>query len=378
LSFEHNRLSHGAAVNLLEQLQKKSAAWSTQRLTEQTTYWHGMADWPRPDIAFEDKSTNASLAIEFKPPGQPKREYVTGLGQAITYLEDFEFAAIILPKHTEDTFPIAQYIKSCLNQPYSSQIPIGLFEYTKDPSSPTDLVPLINLRPRTHIKKVIPKGIGRRVFWSYWRDLSNYDLLILLSEMMKSRTSSFKSAYRTYWKKFLTKGKALTWEDKKRKSKDPLSASFKSEELNAFLSLRHIGLINSENRLTEEGSRLARLGIVYGPDSASFLSFLANRVLSNGRHLDLVFWVDEQQRKISADKKQSAHDYYVELDICLQKEGIIPSVPDGSGKPTFLRDEQKLWNKLGLLVLYKKRSYFHPGIGLAFSWRNIISAVNSY
>jgi hypothetical protein len=325
LSFEHNRLSHGAAVNLLEQLQKKSAAWSTQRLTEQTTYWHGMADWPRPDIAFEDRSTNASLAIEFKPPGQPKREYVTGLGQAITYLEDFEFAAIILPKHTE-----------------------------------------------------IPKGIGRRVFWSYWRDLSNHDLFILLSEMMKSRTSSFESAYRTYWKKFLTKGKALTWEGKKRKSKDPLSASFKSEELNAFLSLRHIGLINSENRLTEEGSRLARLGMVYGADSASFLSFLANRVLSNGRHLDLVFWVDEQQRKISADKKQSAHDYYVELDICLQKEGIIPSVPDGSGKPTFLRDEQKLWNKMGLLVPYKKRSYFHPSIGLAFSWRNIISAVNSY
>ncbi|MBM3302344.1 MAG: hypothetical protein FJY85_20625 [Deltaproteobacteria bacterium] len=327
-------------------------------------------------MGFEDRTTKSSLAVEFKPPGQPKREYVTGLGQSLTYLRDFEFSALIVPEQTEDRFPIADYFKECLEEEYATQIPIGLFAYAKDPSNPGDLHALVPLRNRSKPLNRIPQGVGRSVFWSYWRDLSNHDLLFLLGELSRGRGKTFEDAYRRYWSRLMTKGRALTWERNPRKAKEPDAPSFSAERLNSFLSVRHIGLVDASGNITEDGLRLARFGDVYGADSAWFLNSLANRVLIHGRHLELIFWVDEQQRRLPLSPKRNAGDFYAALDRSLQQEGIIARVPDGSGKPTFLRDEQKLWNKLSLLVPSDRQSYFHSGVGLVFNWRNIISAVN--
>ena len=119
-----------------------------------------------------------------------------------------------------------------------------------------------------------------------------------------------------------------------------------------------------------------RIGEVYGYDSTWFLTTLAKLILLKGRHLELIFWVEEQQRVISIKKKKTAKKFYKSLDQQLQKEGVIKKIPNGSGKPNFLRDEQKLWNKLNLLIPNNKKSYFKPTTGLVFNWRNIISIIN--
>jgi hypothetical protein len=69
--------------------------------------------------------------------------------------------------------------------------------------------------------------------------------------------------------------------------------------------------------------------------------------------------------------------FFRALDKRLQKAGIIKRAPVNRPKPTFLRDEQKLWNKLGLLIPSSGQSYFHPGIGLVFDWRSIITATGA-
>jgi hypothetical protein len=61
----------------------------------------------------------------------------------------------------------------------------------------------------------------------------------------------------------------------------------------------------------------------------------------------------------------------------LAKAGIIAAPAKGAAKATFLRDEPKLWNKLGLLSQSGKGRYFHVGYGLVFDWRRIISVVES-
>lgn len=373
MSFDHNLLAHKAARLLLSQLQSRKAVWAPSRLTEKATYWHGMADWPRPDFAFEDRSTGASLAIEFKPPGQPKREYVTGLGQVLTYLRSFEFTAMIVPRFANDGFEISQYLRDNLNESFAMGLPIGLFVYEKDPSNQSDLSVLIKLHPRKGSSPPIPKGIGRKIFWGYWRDLSQHDVLSILIEMDSRNPHTFNSAFSIFWKKQMTKGRALTWEGKPRKARQLNASSYKAERLNALLSIRHIGIINSEGKLTEDGYQLLHCGKVYGAGGMAFLSLLGRQILEIGRHLELIFWVEEQQRNIPRKFKHSAKRFYQELDIRLQDEGIIPSVPQGGGKETFLRDEQKLWNKLGLLVPSKGKSYFHPDVGLVFNYRAIIS-----
>ena len=374
MSFDHNRMTHDAAVILLNQLQKGQASWATNRLTTKSTYWHGLVDWPRPDIAFEDFSTGSSLAIEFKPPGQSKREYVTGLGQTLTYLRSFEFAAIILPKRANDGFEIAEYLCDNLNEQFAVNLPVGLFSYDKNPGDPTDLLPLINLRPRTGNRPPIPKGVGKKVFWAYWRDLSQHDILSVLSEMDTRKPKNFDSAYKFFWKSYMEKRRAQTWEGFHRKAKRH-STSYNAERLNAFLSLRHIGVISSKGLLTEEGFNLLRNGKIYSASSVTFMSKLGDLILENGRHLELIFWVDEQQRNIPKRYKKTAIQFYQKLDESLQLAGIIPRAPKGKPKATFLRDEQKLWNKLGLLIPYNRGSYFHPGIGLIFNWRTITDII---
>jgi hypothetical protein len=147
--------------------------------------------------------------------------------------------------------------------------------------------------------------------------------------------------------------------------------------MNAWLALRGTGLIDSQGKVTGEGYELLRVGKVYGPDSAAFLDLLAHQVLTGGRHLDLILWVEDQQRFISQGKKRNADTFYQALDRRLAREGIIAPLPKTPAKLHFLRDEPKLWNKLGLLVHSGKERYFHERHGLVFDWRRIISILEN-
>lgn len=374
MSFDHNLMAHGAAKVLLNQLQNGRAGWSTPRLTNRTTYWQSMADWPRPDSAFEDRSTGASMAIEFKPPGQVKREYVTGLGQALTYLRSFEYSAMVVPERAGDGFHIAAYLRDALVESFARNLPMALFCYQKDPSEDSDLRPLINLRPRPDPGPRIPHG-RRNVFWAYWRDLSQHDAFFLLRQMDSSTGRVFPAAYRRFWNARMSKGRALTWEERRRKARPIHAPGYSGEQLNASLSLRHIGVLSSENTLTEEGLKLLGLGKIYGPSSVAFTKYLTQLILENGRHIELIFWLEEQQRGMPAASKTTADGFYSALDIRLQEAGVIATAPIGRPKATFLRDEQKLWNKLGLLVHSTHASYFHPDHGLVFNWQAIVSAL---
>ena len=123
---------------------------------------------------------------------------------------------------------------------------------------------------------------------------------------------------------------------------------------------------------------MLRAGKIYSADSAVFLEMLAYCVLVEGRHLDLIFWVDEQNRTIGGEEKTASEQYLRALDHRLVEVGAIRPPTEGGGKKTFLRDEPKLWNKLGLLVKHNHRSYLHPGVGLVFNWRKIVSIVDSW
>ncbi len=370
MSFQHDQMAHIAATKLIADIRSSNCAWlPANRLTINSTYWQGVIDWPRPDNAFQDSTTGASLALEFKPVGHGKSEYVRGLGQALTYLDRFELATLIVPYLANDGFEIATYLEQVLTSNYSSALSVGLVAYG---SNPSELVPIVPVRARVGEIPALPTG--RAVFWAYWRDLSQFDLFFML-DLIDKRQCDFGTAYDLYWKRFRLKGSALTWE--KRPRKTPLAnKSNKSEKANDGLSFRHIGLINSSSQLTAEGYELLRIGKIYSPDSEAFLSRLAYQVLMHGRHLELIFWVEEAQKQLSLADKSDNATFVSCLDARLQRDGIIASTPNPTGKTTFLRDEQKLWNKLGLLIT-SGSNYFFPNEGYRFNWRRIVSIVGT-
>jgi hypothetical protein len=372
LGFEHNSMALDVSSALLGQLRAGSAtAWATPRLTSNTILWQGIADWPRPDIAFEDPSSGATLALEFKPPNQPKREYITGVGQMMTYLRDFEFAGLVLPEKTSDGFPISAYVKSMIEDDVPT-LPLVLFSYDKSVSR---LVVQRQLIPRQGAAPTRAARRGRGTFWAYWRDLSNYDVFALLRVIDSKSRPNFAAAFGSYWKSDIIGKKARTWEGVLRRKK--AKAKITPEERNAFYALRHTGLINPQGQITLSGLELLHVGKIYGPDSIAFLTLLARRILVDGQHLELILWVEKESAALSEADKGNSSDYLTALDDRLVAEGVIPPRPKAASKAHFIRDEPKLWNKLGFLQKYNSSDYFHPGQGYRFDWRKIISVIES-
>ena len=369
---EHNFMAHQVSSLLLGQLRTGQAStWATPKLSKKSTLWQGKADWPRPDIAFEDRTSGSAFAIEFKPPNHSKREYVTGLGQAITYLNDFEFSGLVVPELSGDGYKIGDYLLGILDGDLAS-LSIALFTYDIDPRE---------IRVRRRLKKRksppagIPQGIGRKVFWGYWRDLSRYDLFELLRLSDQRSGNPFDDVFLRFWKQYSVKGRARTWEGKQRKKKLVSAPSYNAERLNAWLAMRHCGMLSVDSDLTWRGHEVLRLGKIYGPDSTVFCDFISRLVLVEGSHLELIFWVEEQNRLLTSSQKATSDAYFGALDTALVKAGVIAPRDKGAAKAHFLRDEPKLWNKLGILVRDGNVRYFHKGLGLAFDWRRIISVL---
>jgi hypothetical protein len=370
MSYQHHQMAHIAAAAMLQAVRNRKADWSIHnRLSEKTTYWQGIAEWPRPDHAFEDVDTEASLAIEFKPPGHDKTEYVRGLGQVITYLERFEFGALVVPKFSKDKFEISTYLAKLLGEHIKPRLPVAVLEYQGDPSQ---LNTCLSLCKREGTVPAVSKRDARKVFWAYWRDLSQYELYLLLQLMYQK--GNFDAAFKDFWR-LRSRGKTKTWEGEPRKpTRSPKYR--KSERINTMLSLRHLQLIDSKGHLTQAGYDLLRHGTVYGPESMSFKLLLGHQILTVGRHIELILWVEDVQRELPQKRKATSQGFLSALDEELEKAGVISSAPKGKAKKTFLRDEPKLWNKLGLLKISGDRSYFFRGEGFRFDWRACIEMVN--
>ena len=138
-------------------------------------------------------------------PGHGKREYVTGLGQCLTYLNAFNYALLVAPRVSLDGFEIAEYLGDTIRSAPLSSVPIGILAYGADPA--TDMGSIEPLRKRT-TGKVAKTGRARKAFWGYWRDLSQYDVFELLA--LVDQLGDFDSAWAMFWKTRLKRWKSAS------------------------------------------------------------------------------------------------------------------------------------------------------------------------
>ena len=92
--------------------------------------------------------------------------------------------------------------------------------------------------------------------------------------------------------------------------------------------------------------------------------------------MSLIKKVEDYQKNSIIPKKSDK--FLLSLENSLQNSGCIgprkPAARKGNitAKPSYIRDEPKLWTKLGLMELKGKKQYFFPNEGYKFNW-NIIS-----
>ncbi len=88
----HDVLAFAVATEAVTRLRAGRAPWNT--LFSTNTYVTASRTWPVPDFVLVDNGNVKAIAAEFKPPQQSKREYLTGLGQALSYSRDFDYGLL--------------------------------------------------------------------------------------------------------------------------------------------------------------------------------------------------------------------------------------------------------------------------------------------
>ena len=337
-------------------------------------------DWPRPDFVCYDEVLNATYALEFKPPNQSKREYLTGLGQSLSYLQKHNYSGLIVPYKADDGFEIANFICDTLNSYEFADIAISLYAYNPDDDSLDLLKPISKKRNEGMLRSVKNEN---KTFWCWWRDMSHYelyDLLKLSYEYADYEGDIYTDyIYPVFYDKMIKK-QTKQWNGKPR-NKNSSAASMKSEKQNYKIPLVQLDLWSqSEGRLTDDGFDLLTVGKKMGVNSDAFLNYLTALLLIKGKHLDLINMINNFQEV--EDIPLLSRDYSLKLEEFLSNNGCIgkrkPSAVKTGAKNSYLRDEMKLWNKLGLLKNSESGSYFVKNKGYMFDWEKITKIILEY
>lgn len=377
MSDNHDAMATAVGTAILQKIRHQNRNW--KQIFSSSITRVGDWDWPRPDFVCNDSSIKATYALEFKPPRQSKREYLTGLGQSIAYLYKHNYAGLIIPKTADDGFLIGKYIKDVLNLKEFNKLPLSLFEYDEtSPESSVEIIRLINAK--RDASSIHGPHIDIKTFWSWWRDMSNYEVyrLLELSDAYRDEKGDIYS--NNVFPKFyelLNSGKTLQWDGTPRKKKGD---SYQSEKQNYKIPLFQLGLWSqADGRLTLKGYKLLNLGKIYGPDGKEFIDYLTYILLIDGKHLELIREIYIFQKNNKGEIADKSVDYLLQLEKYLSDKGLIgarkPTAITTGAKHTYIRDEPKLWNKLGLLEKANSLEYFIPSRGYLFNWDRITEII---
>ena len=338
----------------------------------------GDFSWPRPDYVCFDQNLEQSVAFEFKPPNHSKREYLTGLGQTLSYLEKHHYSGIILPTYVEG-YNIAQHITNVLSLDVFSRHYISVIGYNERTLESDPLNSIQLFKPIEHERTgEIVSGHINKSYWCWWRDISHYEVFTLLNLLDKYRDEPGDIYTNFAWPEFwrlMVNGQTKTWEGVGRTKTDN-ETNYKSEKQNYKIPLFQLGLIEpSEGRLTAEGYKLISIGKIFGIESSLYFDYLTKLVLIEGKHLILIQDLEEFKSIAEDSSFESTEQFTVDFEQYLDDNNSIgprkPGRTTTGKKISYIRDEFKLWNKLGLIKGMIGNSYVKEGDSFEFNWSRI-------
>jgi hypothetical protein len=376
----HDILASAVASEIVRQVRARDPHWAVLNATVIQT---SARNWPQPDFVIEENpSRGHAVAAEFKPPAQTKREYLTGLGQSVAYTRDFNHSLLIVPTTSDDNYQIAEHIHDVLRLPSAVSLPIGLVAYDPRTFSSTNATfnVLRALAPR--VGPFTPSAVIDASFWAKWRDMSAQEMGVYLRHLYDEslRPAGGRTirdrAFDHLWAD-IQAGRAVSWSGNVRHwANTPKMREAQSKNYRNFLM--HIGWMQPDGSLTDEGLRTLHLVHQYTPASELFLNHLARAVLNEGKHMVLVNTINEfqEQRIAVAGEFPDEGTWLSELEQHLEKEGFLTRNPGRHGAAArnvargFMKAEKTLWRQLGFIISHGKRVY-HPGRGFIFDWRRI-------
>ncbi|MBD3213357.1 MAG: hypothetical protein GF311_12180 [Candidatus Lokiarchaeota archaeon] len=283
--------------------------------------------FPKPDIVLLglSKEPKAQIAFEVKPPHAVKREYLTGLGQTISYLLTFPLVYIVLPLEVIDGVNIPKFIKNIIEK---SDLKAGIIGYNIATYEPK-IIKKAELEKKIDIKRLEEKIISLRPrSWLFWMDTSLEELGQMLMKISEIESRQTRKNLREimldeYWQETL----------KKRYPNTTRPASFK---LNYQLLLDTLNLWTGNGKMTVLGNRLSEICKKYGSNSNEFKDALHYVILTEGGYLKILVLIDKIQgmenfelkgstKKLNKSIKQIRDELKIDgMDYEAEKEDVLP------------------------------------------------------
>lgn len=380
MSTNHDILAFAVAMEVVRRVVGGVSPWSD--IFTASSYVTASRDWPIPDFVIVDDAGTA-LAAEFKPPQQTKREYLTGLGQAIAYTRDFDYGLLVVPDIADDGYPIANHIVSVLQNSAWANTPVGIVTYNPSTFSPT--TPVIaesHFFSKRLVRPAKPASLDSS-FYAKWREMSLNEMFYLLRysyDETRQPTSSGGTvrdrAFERLWKDIqagmlLHPGGGVRHYTDTRTSKVAVGKNYRN-------FLFHIGWTESDGSLTKQGLEALHVGTLYGTASRPFMDAAARSLLIEGKHLILFNAIEEFQSSLKAVPDEAG--WLEAIEDALEDRGLIQRNPKraaaakaGSARQ-FFKAEKQLWRVLELLRPRGARVYHH-GRGLIFNWARITDLI---
>lgn len=382
----HDELAYAVAIDSISQIRAGAAPWAS--LFSSNSRVSSSRDWPVPDFVLRDDGNNLTVAAEFKPPGQSKREYLTGLGQAVAYTKDFDYGLLIVPHISDDGYQIANHIRDVLSLNEFNTTPVGLVEYDPRRIGPSSAAATIS------------KFFGRRLgvpphraqvgesFYAKWREMSPEEMALYLGflyeeKMRPSRaTPSLRDrGFGRLWAE-IQAGRVHHWAGGVRHASASTEEAVRKNYRNF---MNHVGWMESDGALTEEGLAAWHVAHIYGFSSRMFLNSIARSLLLAGKHLILINAINQfQDHYLSQQGPFPDEQTWLGLIECdLENRGLLKrntgrhaAAVQNSGRQ-FLKAEKQLWKNTELIIPRTAARVYHQGRGFVFNWARITELVMS-
>ncbi len=377
----HDVLAYAIATEAVRRLRVGAAPWGT--LFSADAFVTASRAWPIPDFVLVDNANSLTIAAEFKPPLQTKREYLTGLGQAVSYSRNFDYSVVVLPTIADDGYRIADHVVDVLRQPALATVPVGVLAYDPALLSPHNpAFTELHFFARRGSSPANPASLDQS-FYAKWREISPEEILRYLAytydemRIPSATTGTIRDrAFDRLWVD-IQAGRLHHWAGGVRHY--GASVSIKTGVLKNYRNfLFHMGWTEEgSGSLTSEGLRALHVGSLYGAGGRPFADEIAKAALTNGKHLILFNAIAEYQDAILPPFPTEA-DWLIGLESYLVSKGLLKRNPGraavavaGSTR-AFLKAEKQFWKNLELITPRPSGArVFHPGRGFIFNWSRI-------
>lgn len=328
-----------------------------------------IATWSKPyvDYAYLDNDSGKTVAVLFCNEAFDEKAHIKRI---VTVLNSFNavIAAFDIQHLAE-----SDYLHDALKTEHLLTLPIGIVVY----DNAGKVLPVQRFSvPSNVAKKRTAKE--QKSYWCWWRDSSHYEVATLLELSYKYDNESGDIYTKYVYPEFfdmMVEGQTRKWDGKPR-SKSYSTSSYKAEKQNYKIPMCQLGLWEVETgHITNKGLMLLDVIKTYGSDSHEYFDCLAKIILIDGKHLDLVKDLEEFQKSNPAIIPETSSEFFVLFDEYMIAKNSIgtrkPTAVTTGAKNAYVRDEPKLWNKLGIIKMQSAARYFKPFVGIEFNWDRI-------